>query len=37
MLPGFIGNTPAMFAPSDVTLAADHLARYVRSEVERAA
>jgi hypothetical protein len=37
MLPGFIGNAPAMIAPSDVTLAADHLSRYVRSVAEKAA
>ena len=35
-LPGFIGNAPAMIAPSDVALAAFHLSRYVRSEAERA-
>jgi hypothetical protein len=37
MLPGFIGNAPAMIAPSDVALAAFHLSRYVRSEVQKAA
>jgi hypothetical protein len=37
MLPGFIGNAPAMIAPTDVTLAAFHLSRYVRSEAEKAA
>jgi Nuclease-related domain len=37
MLPGFIGNAPAMIAPSDVALASDHLSRYVRSRAEKAA
>jgi Nuclease-related domain len=36
-LPAFIEKAPEMIAPSDVTLAADHLSRYVRSRVERAA
>jgi hypothetical protein len=36
-LPAFIENAPAMIAPSDVALASDHLSRYVRSEVEKAA
>jgi hypothetical protein len=36
-LPAFIENAPAMIAPSDVALAADHLSRYVRSEAEKAA
>jgi hypothetical protein len=36
-LPAFIESAPAMIAPSDVALAADHLARYVRSEAQRAA
>jgi Nuclease-related domain len=36
-LPAFIEHAPAMIGPSDVTLAADHLSRYVRSEAERAA
>jgi hypothetical protein len=36
-LPAFIENAPAMIAPSDVTLAADHLSRYVRSRAEKAA
>jgi Nuclease-related domain len=36
-LPTFINNAPAMIAPSDVALAAFHLSRYVRSEVEKAA
>jgi hypothetical protein len=37
MLPGFIRQAPEMITPSDVTLAAYHLSRYVRSEVEKAA
>jgi nuclease-like protein len=37
MLPGFIGNAPAMISPSDVALAAFHLSRYVRSEAQKAA
>ena len=37
MLPGFIGNAPAMIAASDVTLAAFHLSQYVRSRAEKAA
>jgi hypothetical protein len=37
MLPGFIGNAPAMIAASDVSLAADHLSRYVRSRAQKAA
>jgi hypothetical protein len=36
-LPKFIETAPIMIAPSDVTLAADHLSRYVRSEAARAA
>jgi hypothetical protein len=36
-LPAFIDNAPAMIAPSDVSLAADHLSRYVRSRAEKAA
>jgi len=36
-LPVFIENAPAMIAPSDVTLAADHLSRYVRTAGEKAA
>jgi hypothetical protein len=36
-LPAFIENAPAMIAASDVTLAAFHLSRYVRSETEKAA
>ena len=36
-LPAFIENAPAMIASSDVSLAADHLSRYVRNEEERAA
>lgn len=36
-LPASIENAPAMIAASDVTLAADHLARYVRSRAEKAA
>jgi hypothetical protein len=36
-LPAFIENAPAMIAPSDVALAADHLARYVRSRAEKTA
>jgi hypothetical protein len=36
-LPAFIDNAPAMIAASDVALAADHLSRYVRSKVEKAA
>jgi nuclease-like protein len=36
MLPGFIGNAPAMIASSDIALAAFHLSRYVRSEAEKA-
>jgi hypothetical protein len=36
-LPDFIENAPTMIAPSDVTLAADHLSRYVRSKAEKAA
>ncbi len=36
-LPAFIENAPAMIPASDVTLAADHLSRYVRSEAEKAA
>jgi hypothetical protein len=36
-LPAFIDNAPAMIAPSDVALAAEHLSRYVRSRAERAA
>jgi len=35
-LPAFIENAPVMIAPSDVTFAADHLSRYVRSEAEKA-
>lgn len=35
MLPGFIGNAPAMIATADVALAAYHLSRYVRSEAEK--
>jgi hypothetical protein len=36
-LPAFIDNAPEMIPPSDVTLAADHLSRYVRSSAEKAA
>jgi Nuclease-related domain len=36
-LPAFIGNAPAMIAPSDVTLAAFHLSQFVRSRAEKAA
>jgi Nuclease-related domain len=36
-LPAFIENAPEMIAPSDATLAADHLSRYVRSRAEKAA
>jgi hypothetical protein len=36
-LPAFIERAPEMIAASDVALAADHLSRYVRSRVERAA
>jgi nuclease-like protein len=36
-LPAFIENAPAMIAPSDVSLASDHLSRYVRSVAEKAA
>jgi len=36
MLPGFIENAPAMIAAPDAALAADHLARYVRSRAEKA-
>lgn len=36
-LPAFIENVPEMIAPSDATLAADHLSRYVRSEAEKVA
>ena len=36
-LPAFIEKEPAVLAPSDVALAAFHLSRYIRSEVERAA
>ena len=35
-LPAFIEKAPAMIAPSDATLAADHLSRYVRSRAEKA-
>jgi hypothetical protein len=37
MIPGLIGDAPTMISPSDVALAAFHLSRYVRSEVEKAA
>jgi Nuclease-related domain len=36
-LPRFIENAPTMIPPSDVSLAADHLSRYVRSRAEKAA
>lgn len=36
-LPAFIEQEPASIAPVDVALAAFHLSRYVRSEVEKAA
>jgi hypothetical protein len=36
-LPSFIENEPAFVALSDVALAAFHLSRYIRSEVEKAA
>jgi hypothetical protein len=36
-LPAFINNAPAMISASDVALAAFHLSRYVRSELEKAA
>jgi hypothetical protein len=36
-LPAFIKNAPAMISASDVALAAFHLSRYVRSELEKAA
>jgi hypothetical protein len=35
-LPAFIEKEPALVAPSDVALAAFHLSRYIRSEVEKA-
>jgi hypothetical protein len=35
-LPAFIDSAPAMIAPTDVALAADHLSRYVRSKAEKA-
>jgi Nuclease-related domain len=37
MLPGYIQQAPEMIAPSDMALAAYHLSRYVRNEVEKAA
>jgi hypothetical protein len=37
MLPGFIEKESKSLAPADVALAAFHLSRYVRSEVEKAA
>jgi hypothetical protein len=36
-LPAFIDNAPAMISASDVSLAAFHLSRYVRSRAEKAA
>jgi hypothetical protein len=36
-LPAFIDNAPAMISASDVSLAAFHLSRYVRSEAQKAA
>jgi hypothetical protein len=36
MLPGFIEQEPKSIAPTDVALAAFHLSRYVRAEVEKA-
>lgn len=36
-LPAFIENAPAMIVPSDVKLAAFHLARYVRGSAGKAA
>jgi hypothetical protein len=36
-LPAFIEKEPELVAPSDVALAAFHLSRYIRSEVEKTA